>query len=102
MQNKTKERRIINLILEDRRIKKTLSTTLTAPVDFDGRMKTSYFVCLETGRSSSSNLEPPIRPWVKWIDENGKKKDRAIGVALQTITKHGDIGSDVRRMIVAG
>ena len=61
---KEKEREIINLILEDRRIKKTLSTTLTAPVDFDGRMKTSYFVCLETGRSSTSQLEPPIRPWV--------------------------------------
>jgi len=90
-------KRAIELILEKRRVDKTLGNTLSAPVDYDGRMRTSYFVCLETGRTSTSQLEPPIRPIVEY-KENGKKKTKAIGVAFQTITKHGDIGADVRTM----
>lgn len=94
------KRRAIELILEKRRVDKTLSNTVSAPTDYDGRMKTSYFLCLETGRTSTTQLEPPIRPWVEF-KENGKLKKKAIGVAFQTITKHGDIGSDVRSMFVA-
>ena len=90
----------INLILEDRRIKKTLSGHLTAPLDFDGKMRTSYFICLETGRSSTSQQEPPIRPQVIALDENGKKKRRSLGTAFQTMTKHGDIGADVREQYI--
>lgn len=90
----------INLILEDRRIKKTLSGHLTAPLDFDGKMRTSYFICLETGRSSTSQQEPPIRPRVIALDEQGKKKKRSLGTAFQTMTKHGDIGADVREQYV--
>lgn len=92
-------RRAIELILEKRRVDKTLGNTLSAPTDFDGRMRTSYFVCLETGRTSTTQLEPPIRPIIEF-KENGKKKTKAIGVAFQTITKHGDIGADVRKMFV--
>jgi len=97
---KSEHRKAIELILEKRRVDKTLSNTLSAPTDYDGRMKTSYFVCLETGRTSTTQLEPPIRPWVEF-KENGKLKKKAIGVAFQTITKHGDIGADVRGMFVA-
>jgi len=98
---KPEQRRAIELILEKRRIDKTLSNTVTAPTDYDGRMKTSYFVCLETGRTSTTQLEPPIRPWVEFRDDKNKLKKKAIGVAFQTITKHGDIGADVRSMFIA-
>lgn len=101
-------RKGIELILEDRRVKKTLSTYLGISTsispsqkigglpDFDGRMRTSYFACLETGRTSTNQQEPPIRPFVK-INKN----QYTLGSAFQTFTKHGDIGSDVREQYVA-
>lgn len=92
---------VIELILEDRRVKKALSSYALALPDYDGRMKTTYFLCLETGRTSTGMQEPPIRPTVAVKDEHGKKKNRALGVAFQVMTKHGDIGADVRTMYVA-
>lgn len=94
------KRRIVELILEDRRVRKSISTYLMALPDFDGRMKTTCFPCLETGRSSTGQQEPPIRPLIEVIDENGKKKKRALGMAFQTMTKHGDVGSDIRSMYI--
>jgi len=78
----------INLILETRRVKKANGTYILASPDSDGRARTSYFICgTETGRRSTQILKPPIRP-VK------------CGVAWHTLTKHGDIGSDIRRMYI--
>lgn len=94
------EKRIISLILENRRVRKTVSTYLTALPDYDGRMKTTFFPCLKTGRSSTGQQDPPIRPTIEVRDEEGKKKKRSLGMAFQTITKHGDIGSDVREMFI--
>ena len=91
-------RRIVELILEDRRVRKTISTYLMALPDYDGRMKTTCFPCLDTGRSANGQQEPPIRPKVEVIDYDGKKKLKPLGMAFQTITKHGDIGQDVRSM----
>jgi len=68
--------------------------------DYDGRMRTTYFPCLDTGRTSTSQQDPPIRPTVEVIDENGKKKIKVLGTAFQTMTKHGDIGADIRGMYV--
>jgi DNA polymerase-1 len=83
-----KRKRVISLILEGRRVRKTISTYLDAKADFDGRMRCSYRICgTETGRSSTSIMEPPVRP-IK------------IGIAFQTMTKHGDTGADLRRMFV--
>lgn len=94
-------REVLELILEDRRVRKSISTYMMAMPDFDGRMRTTYFLCLETGRSSTGQQDPPIRPEVEdLIDENGKKKDKVLGIAFQTMTKHGDIGSDIREMYV--
>lgn len=93
-------RKIIELILEDRRVRKTVSTYMMALPDFDGRMKTTCFPCLETGRSKNGQQEPPIRPRVDVIGEDGKRKKKDLGMAFQTITKHGDVGSDVRGMFV--
>jgi DNA polymerase len=91
MQNQVKDerrRRILSDILEDRRVRKTLGTYVNAEVDFDGRLRTSYRITgTETGRSSTGILKPPLRP-------------SKMGMAFQTITKHGDIGADIREFIV--
>jgi hypothetical protein len=89
----------MELILEDRRVKKTLSSYLLSPTDFDGRMRTSFFICLDTGRSSTQQQEPPIRPSIE-VREDGKKKKKSLGMAFQTITKHGDIGPEIRTMFI--
>ncbi len=82
-------RRVLSNILEIRRVNKTLSTYLYAMPDFDGRMRTQIrIVGTETGRSSDSILEPPVRPC-------------KIGYAFKTITKHGDIGQDIRTTLIA-
>lgn len=79
---------ILNDILVDRRVKKTLSTTITAAADFDGRMRTQVRVTgTETARSSNAVLKPPIRPV-------------QCGIPFQTLTKHGDIGADAGLMLV--
>lgn len=94
------QRRICELILEGRRVRKTISTYLMALPDFDGRMRTTYFPCLDTGRTSTGQQDPPIRPSVEIVDEDGKKKKKVLGTAFQTMTKHGDIGADVRGMYI--
>ena len=91
---------VLELILEDRRVRKSVSTYLMALADFDGRMRTTFFPCLETGRSSTGQQDPPIRPKVEVYDEDGKKKKKVLGIAFQTMTKHGDIGADIREMYV--
>lgn len=93
-------RRVLELILEDRRVRKSISTYLMAMPDFDDRMRTTYYMCLETGRTSTGQQDEPIRPHVEVIDENGKKKNKVLGIAFQTMTKHGDIGADIRGMYV--
>lgn len=96
------KRAIVEKILEKRRVDKSIGTYLMALPDYDGRMKTTYFPCLDTGRSKTGQQDPPIRPEVEIIDFNGKKKKKSMGTAFQTITKHGDIGQDIRSMYVPG
>lgn len=88
----------IEYVLEQRRVRKTINTYLMAIPDFDGRMRTTYFLCLETGRTSTGQQDPPIRPSVEYKDFDGKKKRKPLGTAFQVITKHGDIGQDIRSM----
>jgi uracil-DNA glycosylase family 4 len=92
----TEKRRGLEIILEKRRVDKTINTYLMALPDYDGKMKTTYFPCLETGRSSTGQLDPPIRPVLELLDSKNKKVKKVIGTAFQTMTKHGDIGADVR------
>jgi DNA polymerase-1 len=88
----------IEKALERRRVRKTLSTYLFALTDYDGKMRTTCFMCLETGRTSTGQQDPPIRPLVD-IKGKGRKVDmKPMGCAFQVFTKHGDIGSDVRGM----
>jgi uracil-DNA glycosylase len=78
-------KRIMSLILEIRRLRKTVSTYLNAELDFDGRMRTNYkIVGTETGRTSTSQQDAPTRPF-------------KMGLAFQTMTKHGEIGPDLRK-----
>ena len=91
---------ILEKILEHRRVKKTISTYMMALPDYDGRMKTTYYLCLETGRTSTGQQDPPIRPAFEYKDWEGHKKSKSLGIAFQTITKHGDIGGDVREQYI--
>lgn len=93
------KRRGIEIILEKRRVDKTISTYLMALPDYDGRMKTTFFLCLNTGRTSTGQQDPPIRPEIQF-QAKGKKVSRVMGQAFQTMTKHGDIGADVRMMYI--
>lgn len=93
-------RSVVEKIMLKRRVDKTISTYMMAIPDYDGRLKTTCFPCLETGRSSNGQQEPPIRPYVEVINFDGKKKKKAMGIAFQTITKHGDVGEDIRGMMV--
>ena len=81
------KKRILELILELRKIRKTLGTYIGARVFSDGRYRTSYRILLETGRTSTSVCKPPITT-------------ETIGLAFQTITKHGDVGSDLRSLFI--
>jgi uracil-DNA glycosylase family 4 len=97
---KPEHRKIVELVLEGRRVRKSVSTYLMALPDYDGRMRTTYYPCLDTGRTSTGQQDPPIRPTVEVVDEHGKKKKKPLGTAFQTMTKHGDIGADIRGMYV--
>lgn len=82
------QRAVLSDIIEDRRTRKTLGTYVLSAADYDGRIRGTYrIVGTETGRSSTAILKQPIRP----------KKS---GHAFQTLTKHGDIGSDIRTMYI--
>jgi len=82
-------KRGLELILSIRRHKIARKKYFGAAVDYDGRMKTVYTIAgTETGRSNTKILKPPVRP-VK------------MGIPFQTITKHGDIGTEIRRMFIA-
>lgn len=79
-----RHKRAVELLLEWRRTRKSLGTYFVAESDYDGRMRTSYRICgTETGRSSTSLLRPPVRP-------------TKVGLAFHTLTKHGDIGPEIR------
>jgi uracil-DNA glycosylase family 4 len=93
---KPEQREWIEKCLERRRVKKTISTYLMAIPDYDGRMRTTCFMCLETGRTSTGQQDPPIRPLVDVVGRGKKEDMKVMGTAFQVMTKHGDIGADVR------
>lgn len=98
-----RKRRILEVILEKRRVDKTIGNYLMAMPDYDGKMKTTYYLCLETGRTATGQLEPPIRPnhdKVTGLVTKKKTNVKHIGTAFQTMTKHGDIGQDVRSQYI--
>lgn len=83
------DKKVLHLIIEGRRLRKILGPDkLGFALDYDGRARTSYRIAgTETGRSSTSVLKPPVRPM-------------KVGLPFQTMSKHGDIGSDFRSMFI--
>jgi DNA polymerase-1 len=83
-----KRKRIINNVLKGRKSRKTSSTYVKAKLSEDGRIRTVYNISgTETGRTSTSKPGPPVTAEPQ-------------GVAFQTLTKHGDVGADLRRMYI--
>jgi uracil-DNA glycosylase len=81
------KKRILELILEIRKVKKTIGTYIDHETDYRGRTLTSVRIALETGRTSNGILKAPVTT-------------RPFGLAFQTITKHGEVGTDLRSMFV--
>jgi DNA polymerase I-like protein with 3'-5' exonuclease and polymerase domains/uracil-DNA glycosylase len=90
----------IELILEGRRVNRTISNNIMVLPDFDGRVRTTIFPCLNTGRSSNGQQDEPIRPTIEVINLSGKKVKKSLGTPFQTMTKHGDIGQDIRSQYI--
>lgn len=89
----SKEAKILRGIL-DERIILTNFEYLQAAWDADGRMRSSWNPGgTETGRSSTSNLSPPLRPF--------KGKPYQIGLAFQTLPKHGPYSEKIRSVFIA-
>ena len=84
--NKEKQR-IIENILEERKVRKTIGTYINAKTHPDRRIHTGCRIMLETGRTSTSVLKPPVTT-------------ESLGMALQTLEKHGDMGEDLRSMFI--
>lgn len=85
-----RKKRVLELIMDHRKVLKTLNGPLKAKTDYDGRMRTSYKICgTETGRTSTVMPDCPVRP-------------EPMGAAFQLLTKHGDIGPEVREMYIPG
>lgn len=83
----TKKKRIIELILEIRKVRKTIGTYINSKAHPDGRLRTQYRLMLETGRTSTNVCKPPTTTEV-------------MGLAFQTITKHGEVGADLRSQFI--
>jgi DNA polymerase-1 len=81
-------RRALELILWVRRLK-VAKTKIGRRCDYDGRMRTVFTICgTETGRSSTKIQQPPVRP-------------TKMGQEFHTLTKHGELGTEVREMFIA-
>jgi DNA polymerase-1 len=78
----------INYVIDLRRIKLS-KTKIAAPMDYDNRMRTGFRLAgTETGRRSTAVLKAPVRP-------------HPMGLSFHGITKHGELGGDIRSMFVA-
>lgn len=82
------KKQILELILEERRIRDQKSRNINFQPDYDNRCKTSFNIsATETCRSSTSVLKKPLRP-------------RKMGLAFHTISKHGRLAKDIRSMFI--
>lgn len=80
------KKKVLNQILEVRRIRDQLSRQINFVQDYDGRCRTSYKITgTETARTSTKQLKPPVRP-------------KKIGLPFHTISKHGRLGRDISSM----
>lgn len=79
---------IISDLLEIRKVRRTVNGPLKSPPDYDSRMRSMCNINgTAIGRTSFNILKPPERP-------------TKLGLQFQNITKHGEIGPEMRRMLV--
>lgn len=96
----------IRNILRMRRIRLALGKTIGAIPDFDGRMRSTWRIPgTETDRSATGVLDSPVRPELHIREgvtatRKGTLKKKRIGTSFHGMTKHGDIGAEVRGMYV--
>lgn len=82
-----RRRSILNRIVDVRRIRNAKSKISFRP-DYDGRMRTNFRITgTEAGRTSTSILRRPVRI-------------HQMGLSGHSITKHGELGGDIRTMFV--
>jgi len=74
------KKRALELILEIRKVRKTIGTYIDHETDYRGRTLTGVRIALETGRTANGILKAPVTT-------------KPMGLAFQTITKHGDLRS---------
>lgn len=80
--------KILEGILSERRVRDQRSRYINFTPDFDGRCKSSFNIsATETCRSSTSVPKKPVRP-------------TRMGLAFHTISKHGKLAKDIRRMFI--
>ena len=83
-----RKKRILRNILKERKSRKTLGTYVKSKLSGDGRGRTVYNITgTESGRTSTSKPKAPV------VVE-------PMGFAFQTLTKHGDVGADLRKMFI--
>lgn len=86
--NKQKKE-ILEVLLEEKRIRTQKSRYINFKPDYDDRCKCSFnIISTETCRSSTSSLKKPLRP--------GKFG----GIPFHTISKHGRLAKDIRSMFI--
>lgn len=81
------KKRVLELILDLRKVGKTIGTYIEAENFSDGRLRTSVKIALETGRTATGVIKAPVTTGT-------------YGMAFQTITKHGEIGTDLRSQFI--
>jgi uracil-DNA glycosylase family 4 len=83
-----RRRRVINNVLKGRKSRKTESTYVKSKLWPDNRGRTIVNICgTESGRTSTSKPKAPVTV-------------EPMGFAFQTMTKHGEVGSDIRKMFI--
>jgi len=81
--------KILEDLLEERRVRDQKSRQISFCPDYDGRCKSAYnIIATETCRSSTGILKKPFRP-------------RKIGLADHTISAHGRLAKDIKTMFIA-
>lgn len=89
-----KKKRTLELIIDRRKVRRTLDNYLSVKPDYDGRVRTAYKICgAETGRTSTT---------MQADEKRCVLRPEPMGTAFQTLTKHGDIGPEIREMYEPG
>ncbi len=84
---KEEHKQVLDCIINIRRLRNAKSK-ISSPLDYDNRMKTATRLGgTETGRTSTSVLDTVLRPL-------------PMGMSFHSVTKHGDLGGDTRKMFI--